>query len=561
MVSRLAGGMRSRLLSAGAVAVGLAAVYGIATVTSSATIGSSIQLGHDSRAPVSSAIRACPAPGSAGVTAGSVATTALPGQSAGGSAAISRLTATGTSTTGAPVRTLTTPGVLTLSPVSAAAALPAAASHTAAGAGAGTVGTGTAGATGTGGTGTAGTAASPSPSPSSTPAAGPAVATTPGRGGVVVQATGAMAQGLEVEQVGSDGLATAQCSAPGTDFWFVGPGVAAASHVELYLMNTDSQPADAEVDALTDSGPLLGSSDTGIIVPPHSMVVQSLGTYLHGSHALSLHVTTSTGRVAAAVRQASNTTTTDAFGVTAPTAAPGGWLPATQPPSTRLTIPGLPGTTGTVTLYLAVPGPANAQVKVTAITAKGTYQPTGGSGIDLPGDSAVATQIASLSGVPAAIRITSNVPVTASAVISGGAAGAPGAISAAAVPVSEQGVAAANPAGPAGATQLVISAPGKAVTVRITTATAKVSLAGQTGTIVTVPAGHTVVTSVSPPPGGGPGPFSVVVTPQPGSGPAYIGRVIRSGGTIRSILPLTSALTWIPLPPAQDSLNAISSGG
>jgi hypothetical protein len=540
VVSRLPGNTRSRLLSAGVVVVGLAAVYGITTVTSPATIGSSIQLGHESRAPVSSAIRACPAPGSGGVTAGSVATTALAGQSTG-RAVISRLTATGTATTGALVRTLTTPGVLTLSPVSAAAALPAAASPAAAN------------------TGTS--SHSPSPSPSSSPVPGPAVATTPGRGGVVVQATGAMAQGLEVEQVGSDGLATAQCSAPGTDFWFVGPGVATAAHVELYLMNTDSQPADAEVDALTDSGPLLGSSDTGIIVPPHSMVEQSLGTYLHGSHALSLHVTTSTGRVAAAVRQAGNTTTTGAFGATTSTAAAGGWLPATQPPSTRLTIPGLPGTTGTVTLYLAVPGAANAQVKVTAITAKGTYQPTGGSGIDLPGDSAVATQIASLSGVPAAIRITANVPVTASAVISGGASGAPGAISAAAVPVSEQGVAAANPAGSAGATQLVISAPGKAVTVRITTATAKVSLAGQAGTTVTVPAGQTAVTSVSPPSGGGSGPFSVVVTPQPGSGPAYIGRVIRSGSIIRSIMPLTSALTWVPLPPTQDSLNAISPGG
>ena len=172
----------------------------------------------------------------------------------------------------------------------------------------------------------------------------------------------------------------------------------------------------------------------------------------------------------------------------------------------------------------------------------------------------MATQIASLSGVPAAIRITANVPVTASAVISGGAPGAPGAISAAAVPVTEQGVAAANPAGSAGATQLVISAPGKAVTVRITTATAKVSLAGQAGTTVTVPAGQTVVTSVAPPSGGGPGPFSVVVTPQPGSGPVYIGRVIRSGGIVRSIMPLTSALTWVPLPPAQDSLNAISPG-
>jgi hypothetical protein len=551
VVSRLPGGPRGRLLSAGAVVVGLAAVYGLATVTSPTTVGSSIQVGHAARVPVSSAIRACPAPGSAGVTAGSVATTALPGSAAGGSAAITRLTAAGTSTTGAPVRTLTTPGVLTLSPVSTAAAVPA---TSRAGAGGASNGGASNGAAGNGAAGTA------TPSAPAAPAAGPTVATTPGRGGVVVQATGAMARGLEVEQVGPDGLATAQCSAPGTDFWFVGPGVASASQVQLYLMNTDGEAADAEVDALTDSGPQLSSSDSGIIVPPHSMVVQSLATYLHGSHALSLHVTTTTGRVAVAVRQASSTTTTDAFGTTVPAAAPGGWLPATQSPSKRLTIPGLPGTSGTVTLYVAVPGSANAQVKVTAVTAKGTYQPTGGNGIDLPGESAVATQIASLSGVPAAIRITSNVPVTAAAVISGGASGAPGAISAAAVPVSEQGVAAANPSGSAGAAQLVISAPGKAVTVRITTATAKVSLAGQAGTIVTVPAGHTVVTSVGPPPGGGPGPFSVVVTPQPGSGPAYVGRVIRAGGAIRSILPLTSALTWVPLPPAQDSLNAIGSG-
>jgi hypothetical protein len=545
VVSRLPGGTRGRLLSAGIVIVGLAAVYGIGTVSGPATIGSSIQLGHESRVPVSSAIRACAAPGSAGVTGSSVATTALPGQAAAGSAAISRLTAAGLTTAAAPVRTLTKPGVLVLSPVSASAGAPAGATHAAAGgiSGAGGNGAGAAGGNGTGGNGAGNAGAAPTP----------AVATLPGRGGVVVRATGAMAQGLEVEQAGADGLVTAQCPAPGTDFWFVGPGVAAAAQVSLYLMNTDDQPADAQVDALTDSGPLLGSTDTGIIVPPHSTVVQSLGTFLHGSHALSLHVTTSTGRVAAAVRQASTAATLTG----AP--APGGWLPATQPPSRSLTIPGLPGTQGNVTLYIAVPGTGNAQVKVTAVTTKGTYQPTGGSGIDLPGDSAVSTQIASLAGVPAAIKITANVPVAAAAVITGGAAGAPGAVSPAAAPVTEQGVAAANPAGAAGATQLVISAPGLAVTLRITTATAKVSLAGQAGRTVTVPAGHTVVTTVAPPAGGGPGPFSVVATPLRGSGPAYIARVIRVGGAIRAIMPLTSALTWVPLPPAQDSLDALGS--
>ena len=61
-------------------------------------------------------------------------------------------------------------------------------------------------------------------------------------------------------------------------------------------------------------------------------------------------------------------------------------------------VPGLPGSAGTRELYIAVPGAADAQSRLTAVTAKGSYQPTGGSGIDLPGGSAVAIPLPSLSG-------------------------------------------------------------------------------------------------------------------------------------------------------------------
>ena len=61
------------------------------------------------------------------------------------------------------------------------------------------------------------------------------------RGGVLVQATGSMAQGLEVEQTGLSGLVTAPCSEPGTNFWFVGPGVSSAGNIELYLLNLAGQ--------------------------------------------------------------------------------------------------------------------------------------------------------------------------------------------------------------------------------------------------------------------------------------------------------------------------------
>ena len=115
-----------------------------------------------------------------------------------------------------------------------------------------------------------------------------------------------MAQGLEVEQTGPGGLVSAQCSAPGTSFWFVGPGQASASTIELYLTNTGSQAADAQVSVLSDvtkGPPLLGNADNGITVPPHSMVVQSLGKLLQSSKVIALNVTTSIGQVVAAVRE------------------------------------------------------------------------------------------------------------------------------------------------------------------------------------------------------------------------------------------------------------------
>jgi hypothetical protein len=547
-VSALLGGTRGRLLSAVAVVAGLAAVYGVGTVSHATTVGSSTQLRQPSQAAVVSAIRACPEPGSTGATAGGLATAAAPratgpgstgsgstgsGSTGSGSAVITRLSGAGSATAGTAVRTLTKTNVLNLSAISTAPKPQAEKSqkpakkptqkHSKA---------------------TPGGGSTASPSSGS----GSGVPTTPGRGGVAIQATGAMAQGLEAEETDPSGLVTGQCPAPGTDFWFVGPGVTSAAQISLYLMNPGDQAADVQVDALTDSGPLLGSSDTGIVVPPHGVVVQSLGQLLHISRVIALHVSTSIGQVAAAVRETKNSS--DA----------GGWLPATQAPSKSVIIPGVPGLVGARDLYIVVPGTRNAQIKVTAVTAKGSYQPTGGNGIDLAGDSVVAIPLPSLSGVAAAIRISADVPVTAAIMVPGGAAGAPGAISAAAAPISEQGIAAASPAGSSGSSSLVISAPAAGASVRIVSATSKIAFTDQGATVVNVAAGHTIVTKIKPPHGGKNADFAVEVTPLPGSGPVYVGRVISSGGVVRSILPVTSTLTWVPLPPTQDSLTVGHSG-
>jgi hypothetical protein len=502
---------RRRLVPVALVVVGLAVAYGAGTALHPATVGSAAVVTQQSTATVTSATRACPSPGTIGVTAASVAAVSDPGSAKRGSAVISRLAGdeTGSSGVGPTVATLTTPGQLSLSRVPAA------------------------------------------PKPSSRAAEGDSnssgVTTTYGRGGVMVQASGALAQGLEVEQTSPDGLATAQCQGPGTSFWFLGPGANSAALIELYLMNTDNQPADAQVEALTDNGPLVGSSDTGIVVPPHGIVGQSLTKLLHSSHVIALHVSTSIGRVVAAVRES--------------TGSPeGAWLPVAQAPSRTMVIPGLPASSGTRTLYLAVPGSTAASIRVTAVTERGSYRPTGGDGIQLPGNSVDTVPLPSMAGVAGALQVTSSVPVVAAVSLPGGVAGSPGAFSATAGALTEEGIAADNPAFGTGSADLVLSAPGqKAASVKIVTATTGVGFAGQAGTVVRVPAGHSVVTRIRPPDRKA-GDFAVVVTPQPGSGPVYVGRVVYApGGAVRTILPLASNLTWVQLPSAEQALDTASS--
>jgi Family of unknown function (DUF5719) len=507
-VSRLRYG---RLIFAVVVVLALGAIYAAAGARHpAAAVG---QLARPARAPVSMATRVCPAPGSPGPTAASVAIAAVPASSAGGAAVVSALTPGGSSSAGSPLATADKTGVLQVAGIKTAPPLSAA-------------------------------------QKTGEPGSSPSVTTQAGRGGVEVEATGAMAQGLEVEQTSPSGLVTAQCSAPGTDFWFVGPGQASAGTIELYLMNAGSAPADAQVSVLTDvtkGPPVLGNADNGITVPPHGIVVQSLSRLLLSSKIIALNVTTSVGQVVAAVRESRS-------------AHHGGiWLPATQGPARHLVIPGIPSA-GTRELYIAVPGSAAGELKLVAVTPKGSYQPTGGTDIPLLGNSAGVTALPSLSGVPGAISISSSVPVVAAMLVSGGPPGTAGALAASSGPVLEQGVVADNPARSARSTKLVLSAPGKAASVRITTATSAVSAVGQAGTVVQIKAGSSVVIAVAPPKGSKATQFALIVTPLSGSGPVYAGRLISTGRTVQSVLPVPSSLTWIPLPAVQNSLSAIAAG-
>lgn len=510
----------------GLIVLALVALWGVARLSKPVTVSAAQPPPAPRTAVVSTGLRACPAPGQPGSRGQGVAVVAVAARSGWGQATISRLSPAGSATAGsatvAPLASVSQPGTLSLSGVTAA---PAA---------------------GNGSTGKTGSSKTTSTKTTSTKTSSDTPVSQPG--GVMVQASGAMAQGLAAEQT-SGGAVTAGCGSPGTDFWFAAPGQQTASSIKLYLMNVDDQASDVDVDIVTDTGPLQGGTDTGITVPPHGLVVQSLDGLLHNSRAIGLHVRTTVGRVVAALSESSTAS------------QPGGWLPPAQAPAQRLVIPGMPTSNGSRDLYISDPGGSDASVTLSVVSSGGTYQPTGAGSINVPAGSASRIQLPSLSGIAGAAVLTSSVPVTATVMTPGGPAGAPGAFAVAAPGIDEQGVVADVGQARQVAT-LVLSAPGAAARVRLATGASGLTAGGQGGSpqVIAIPAKHSVVVHVTRPAGvSSSAGFAIVLTPLSGSGPVYAGRVLAApGGTVFGIMPVASALTTVPLPGVRDSLLTVA---
>src|SRR5215469_4388094 len=252
-------------------------------------------------------------------------------------------------------------------------------------------------------------------------------------GGTAVAATGTMAQGFEAEQVTPSGMATVACTHPGSDMWFVGTGEqTGAPLTRLYLMNTGSMAASVEVTMLTDTGIEQGLS-SAISVAPGQYLIEDITQYTHGSQVLALHVQTSSGQVAADVWQGPSRG-----------GSSGAWLPQAAPPATRVVIPGLTAAANAARLLVTVPGSVDANVTVTALTAQGQFKPLGAAPQVAPSGVSSSFALTSLGGSAAALVLTSNVPITAGLEVAGNGIGS---FSAAAVPVTDQGVVAGNPAG------------------------------------------------------------------------------------------------------------------
>jgi hypothetical protein len=362
-------------------------------------------------------------------------------------------------------------------------------------------------------------------------------------GGTAISATGAMAQGFEAEETTTSGVGTVSCTHAGADMWFIGAGTAAGAPVtRLYLMNPGTAAASVEVTMLTDAG-VQQELEAAITVGAGQYVWENIAQYTAGSVVLALHVQASSGQVAAAVWQGQSG------------GSGGTWLPQASAPATRVVIPGLTTGSSAARLFVAVPGAADAKVKVEALTAHGPFLPFGPTPEDAPAAASSSFALSSLGASAAALVLTSNVPITAGIAVPGNGGGS---FSAAAAPVTGQGVIAGNPPGGQSSVGLVLSAPDSAVTATI----AVVPEAGghaPAPQVIKVRAGDTAAVAVQPP--GDKQPFAIVLTPRDGSGPLYAARVVTSGsglsGPVMSILPVSSTPTEITLPPTRDSYSAI----
>ena len=197
-----------------------------------------------------------------------------------------------------------------------------------------------------------------------------------------------------------------------------------------------------------------------------------------------------------------------------------------------------------------MPGGAAARVKITAVTPRGTYQPTGGNGISLLGRLTTGIAMPSLSGFPGSIKVSANVPVTAVLEVSGGPAGSPGAFISGSAPITEQGVVAAAPAGSGGhdRDRAVGSGQGGERADHAGGALAT-PLTGQSGQVVKIAArSATEVKLKLPKQASKTSLMAVVVTPLPGSGPVYAARVALIGGSVVTVLPIASSPTMVNLP-------------
>lgn len=354
-----------------------------------------------------------------------------------------------------------------------------------------------------------------------------------GQNALVLSATGALAVGLEVEQVirGETGpwrgLAGLRCEPPRREAWFLGAGTLPYDFSVLVLVNVEDTPATVDVSAWSPAGPADARLGQGYTIGAHSRMVIPLDTLAPDQPYLAVHVLSRRGRVAMDLRHHRFERPT-AFGVD--------FVPQTEAPATHVTVPGFPAGPGDRTLLIANPGPDDTTVSIKVTTEDGQFIPSGMA--DLPVAAGHATH------VPLTL-LTDASALSAEVVSSGSPILAAGLVTDVQVPpVRDFSYTAGTPAltGDALLTDLVIDRPTESTLILTAPDEAArvvvrpIKVIGTTGALpaprtLTIPAGRTITFRLSTffPPGTSTR-LAVEVQPTAGSGPVFAARYLRARG-------------------------------
>lgn len=224
-----------------------------------------------------------------------------------------------------------------------------------------------------------------------------------------VTARGGLAAGLATLRVDRDpgGLLAAQeCPAPGTRWWFTGAGAGLDHTSVLVLANPDPGPAVVDVRVLGPGGPVETVGTRGLTVAPGETTALDLLEVAPQGDELAVEVTTSRGRVVAAVA--------DRFAASAG-AEPGfEWIPPQARAARTVRLVPVPARASDYTVVLANPAGREARVEVAVAGATGSFAPTEGAEVVVPPGTVVTSPLPrDAAREPVSVTLRSTTPVTA----------------------------------------------------------------------------------------------------------------------------------------------------
>lgn len=376
---------------------------------------------------------------------------------------------------------------------------------------------------------------------------------------LVGTATGRFAPGWTTQQTTTVGVGDARgllgmsCTAPDTDFWFPGASTERSRQDYVHLTNPDDTAAVADIELYGKDGAVKSDVGEGIPVPARSSVPVLLSTLTTEAAAdVTVHVTTRSGRVGAAVRVADSAGGSD-------------WLAAAADPATRLVLPGIPADATDVRLVAFATGSDDADLKVQLAGADGTITPAGNESLHIKSQMTASLDLADITKGQAGSLILSpgeeggRAPVVAALrVVRGKGDKREIAFIPATAPITSRSTVADNRA--KGST-LSLTAPG---------ATAKVKVMASAGTGGGEPAektytvkGGTTLAVTPPVPSGLKGSYALTVEPEPGGGPVYAARTLalpENGVPMFTVQTLPDDRGTVSVPKAKEDLSILDDG-